>query len=106
MSNIFDGVEDDFNRSHVFTLSGFDSHPADDDLAFNHPAEWMIQSLELLADVPECEQNRFAPLCAEYRLFGVHFIDRIFGADVFFSGRTVEREISDHARGRAADARS
>jgi len=48
------------------------------------PEQWVEESLELLALKPETAANRFAPACIEYGIYGVHFIDRILGARVFF----------------------
>ena len=84
MMNLFDGVSDDYNRRYAFTLDGFVPRPADQDLAYVHPEEWVVECLEIAASLPECRDNRFAPLCVEYPIYGVHFIDRMFGADVYF----------------------
>lgn len=84
MSNLFDGRADDYNSRYMYTLSGSVPRPADDSLAYTNPEDWVIECLELLADRAECTANRFAPECVEYPIFGVHFIDRMFGADVFF----------------------
>lgn len=83
MRSIFDGVEDDFNRSHAFALQGVVPR-ADMSLAYTDPEEWTLQCLELLAENLPDTTKRFAPPCVEYPIYGVHFIDRMFGADVYF----------------------
>lgn len=82
MEALFAGESDD--DCHVYTLMGSVPRPADDSLAYTDPEQWIVDCLELLAAQPECTANRFSPECVEYPVFGVHFIDRIFGADVFF----------------------
>lgn len=85
MSNIFDGKPDDYNQKYLYTLHGSIARPADENLMYTDPEKWTIECLEMLADIPECTENRFAPICVDqHYLYGVHFIDRIFGADVFF----------------------
>ena len=84
MTNLFDGKPDDYNRRYVFTLCGSVPRPGDDSLAYTNPEEWVTECLELIAARNESEANRFAPVCVEYPIYGVHFIDRMFGADVFF----------------------
>lgn len=84
MENLFDGRTDDYNSRYVYTLMGSVPRPEDDGLAYTHPEEWVYACLELLGAEPECAANRFAPGCVEYPIYGVHFIDRILGAEVFF----------------------
>lgn len=84
MSNVFDAKADDYSSRYAFTLHGSVPRPENKDLAYTDPEAWVIECLELAAAQPECTDNRFAPLCVEYPIFGVHFIDRMFGADVFF----------------------
>lgn len=84
MKNLFEGREDAYNSEYVFTLRGVVPRPADDALAYTEPETWVLKCLELLADSPICEANRFSPCCVEYPIYGVHFIDKMFGADVFY----------------------
>lgn len=83
MGNLFAGTSDCYNDQHIFTLLGSVPRPADDNLAYTDPEEWILQCLELIAGQPECTDDRFAPVCVEYPIYGVHFIDRIFGAEVY-----------------------
>jgi len=83
MGNLFSGTPDAYNDQYIFTLGGSVPRPADDMLAYTEPEEWVLQCLELIAAQPECADNRFAPTCVEYPIYGVHFIDKIFGAEVY-----------------------
>lgn len=80
MRALFDGRPHPYNEERVFTLQGFGAGDGD---PYTDPEDWAIRSLEALSRIPECEEDRFAPACIEYGIYGVHYIDRIFGADVF-----------------------
>ncbi|MBQ3168285.1 MAG: hypothetical protein IJB99_00845, partial [Clostridia bacterium] len=84
LQNLFDGKKDAFNEKHIYTVSGICPRPADPFLPYTHPEDWVIECLELLALAPKTQSNRFVPPCVEYPIYGVHFIDKMFGADVFF----------------------
>lgn len=84
MERLFGGETDEYNSRHMFTLGGSVPRPADEWQAYTDPEAWVLACLELIADSEECTANRFAPVCVEYPIYGVHFIDRMFGADVFF----------------------
>lgn len=80
LEELFSGRDD---NEDVFTLDGVVPRPEDDQLAYTHPEKWVMQCLELLAALPECNENRFSPDCVEYPIYGVHFIDKMFGANVY-----------------------
>jgi len=84
LSDLFDGRENEYNRTHLFTLHGAVPRPADDQLAYTDPEAWINACIELCAACPDHNAERFAPICVEYPIYGVHFIDKMFGADVFF----------------------
>ena len=84
LSAVFRGNADNYNSRKVFTLHGSVPRPRDDDLAYTEPEKWVEACLELIAAEPECASDRFAPVCVEYPIYGVHFIDRMFGARVYF----------------------
>ena len=84
MSDLFAGKDDPRNRRKVFTLHGSVPRPEDPDLAYTDPERWVEECLELIAAQPDCPAARFAPVCVEYPIYGVHFIDRMFGARVYF----------------------
>ena len=81
---LFDGRPDPYNEQYVFTLGGSVPRPPEEGLAYTDPEAWVCACLELLAEQPACTDNRFAPECVEYPIYGVHFIDRMFGANVYF----------------------
>ena len=53
-------------------------------LVYTQPERWMEECLEVMAQGEECRANRFAPDLAAVDLYGVHFIDKLFGANVYF----------------------
>ena len=83
LSDLFRGGNDEYNRRKVFTLSGTVPRPADYGLAYTEPERWIEQCIELAAERQESGKDNFSPVCVEYPIYGVHFIDRILGAHVF-----------------------
>ncbi len=70
-------------RENVFAVNGSVQYSFDER---DDPEDWVIRSLNALAE-RAAETNDplvFRPLCVEYGICGVHFVDRIFGAHVFF----------------------
>ena len=53
-------------------------------LLYTQPERWIEECLEIMAQNEECRENRFSPNVIAASFYGVHFIDKIFGADVFF----------------------
>ena len=78
------GEPNAYTEKYAYSLGGVTPQPQDWKKAYTQPEEWVVECLELLAQIPECTANRFSPDCMEFGLYGVHFIDKIFGADVFF----------------------
>lgn len=74
------------NASPPITLRGIHGEAADPTLIYRNPEQWMEEALENLASqIPACPSHQdFVPFCVESALYGVHFVDRIFGAEVFF----------------------
>jgi len=74
-------------RNQPFRLAG---HVAGVNSGFldTSPEKRMGESLETLAgmisDTGSPDDGRFRPRCVECPFYGVHFIDKIFGADVFW----------------------
>ena len=91
---LLDGREDEhpFLREYTPSIcgyngrSGFDMSPEKEPLAYTDPESWVIECLEDMAAYAEKWERKpwFEPFCMEYGIFGVHFIDRIFGAEVYF----------------------
>lgn len=74
------------NTEKVFAVNGIVGQASDAFLLYNDPEKWVVECLENLAERIHFTDNEtmFVPACFEAPIFGVHFIDRIFGADVFF----------------------
>ena len=87
MRNLFDGKGDPFLDTHFLALNGVIGN-ADADLLYEEPEVWVNRALEDLAGKVNCIKNEemFVPLCIEPPFYGVHFIDKIMGAEVFFQG--------------------
>jgi hypothetical protein len=78
------GGEDD--AKEVFAVGGITGCSGDSSLLYSEPENWVIDCLEDLAKHAEKAKNSdiFTPLCVQNGVFGVHYIDSIFGCDVFF----------------------
>jgi hypothetical protein len=68
---------------HTFLLWGYLGRGRAD--PYVEPERWVHEALDDLAERAELLRDRavFRPLVIEPRLYGVHFIDRILGAEVF-----------------------
>ena len=84
LDNLFTKKPDPYLDEHVFVLHGITGQSKLD--MYTQPEEWIIGSLEDLANrIGATEkENTFVPACFNFPLYGVHFIDKIFGANVFF----------------------
>ena len=84
LDNLFDGKPDPYLDEYVFTVEGI-AGKSEIDL-YKNPEEWIIDCLEDLARrIGETEKEfTFVPACIMYGLYGVHFIDKILGANVFY----------------------
>ena len=78
------GEYDPYNEKYAYALAGTAPSPEDPALPYTSPEDWVIGCLELLAQAPESSLRRFSPPCVSSTIYGVHFIDIILGADVFF----------------------
>ncbi|MCL2881057.1 MAG: hypothetical protein FWF29_12510 [Treponema sp.] len=67
-------------------ISGVCGNSADGMLLYSNPEQWLVESLENLAEKTDRydDETRFCPWCIQLDVYSVHFIDRIFGATVFF----------------------
>lgn len=84
LEHLFNGTHDEWLDKYVFTLAGSVPRPANGDLAYTNPEEWVLECLKLIAGQDVCRENRFAPECVEYPIYGVHYIDKMFGANVYY----------------------
>ena len=83
MEKLFRGENTGWNEKYVYGLNGIVSHIACNDTDARLRAE---NSLEALAAQYEALENEtyFRPLCVEHPPYGVHFIDKLLGAEVYF----------------------
>jgi hypothetical protein len=86
LQNLFDNRPDEFNASRVFNVGGICGIPAEPDRIYENPELWVKECLENLAGRAQesYNENRFCPPCIEGGIYGVHFIDSIFGSEIFF----------------------
>lgn len=65
-----------------FFLDGYEIYETNPD---KDPCVWVDESLVKLSEHAEkiLDPDVFRPLCLEFGPYGVHFIDKLFGADVF-----------------------
>lgn len=84
LQNLFDGTYAD-TENRVFVLAGALSRGKSD--PYREPEQWVDECLaninESLADAG-LNDRHFCPVCVEYGIYGVHYIDRIFGANVYY----------------------
>ncbi len=94
LEDLFDGREEEnaFLREYVPSVngwvgsSGFDLDPRKHPTAYTDPEQWVVNCLEEMAEYAAAADQKpwFEPLCIEHGVFGTHFIDRIFGSEVFY----------------------
>ena len=72
------------NPDEIFAVNGIAGEGKTD--MYKHPDIWMFECLEDLANRADTLKNEkmFKPLCVECCFYGVHYIDKLLGADVFF----------------------
>ena len=85
LNRLFDGKDD---SETVFAVCGVNGQ-ADGTLLYSEPERWVIECLENLAEQAELARNTeaFTPLCVQNDVFGVHFVDSIFGCNVYRKDR-------------------
>ena len=82
LQSLFDGT---YREPRAFVLNGVLAHGKSD--SYTHPEQWVD---ECLADIAENKANairndkKFVPVCVEFGPYGVHYIDKILGAEGFF----------------------
>ena len=84
LTDLFAGKND---TGKVFVLWGYDVRGTSDPLT--EPEKWVDEALARIADEFAAyimNGIRFAPSGVEYDIYGVHFIDKVFGANVFRNG--------------------
>ena len=82
LESLFHGT---YSDGRAFALNGVLAVGKSDPYA--EPEKWVD---ECLLDVAENKAEKlrndkmFVPVCVEYGIYGVHYVDKIFGADVYF----------------------
>ena len=84
LENLFNGRPDPYLDEYAFVLKGISGSGQCD--MYNNPGQWIMECLENLSGrIKETEKEfTFVPLCVNNPFYGVHFVDKIFGANVFF----------------------
>lgn len=80
MRDVYDG------RDLNMYLFGIGGQAADPNLYYTNPEKWLEEAAKNLAERAHetVSGQYFVPCCIEAPLYGVHFIDKILGAEVFF----------------------
>ena len=84
MRDLFDGKENEYNSKKVFTLHGIVPRPKDNSYLYTDPEGWVTDCLELMLTQKPTLTDGFTPVCVEFPPYGVHYIDRMLGANVHF----------------------
>lgn len=95
MEAVFYPQPSEWNNRHVLAVNGYVGCSSHD--LYTEPEKWVEDCLEDLAENYEkiYTENYFCPLCVEYGAYGVHYIDKLFGADVFYQdGQWYNRYLS------------
>ncbi len=84
MRDLFDGRENEYNSKKVFTLHGTVPRPKDNSYLYTEPEDWITDCLELMYVHRPTLPDGFSPVCVEYPPYGVHYIDKMLGANVYY----------------------
>jgi len=84
MRGVFTPTNSQWNKEYVFGVNGFTGKAAHD--PYTEPELWVEDCLEDLAMRFEESQNEvyFRPMCVEYYIYGVHYIDKMLGSNVYW----------------------
>lgn len=83
MTALFEGRDDPYNDRKVYTLHGIVPRPRDNSYLYTDPEGWIVDCLELMLTIKGTQPGGFTPVCVEYPPYGVHYIDKMFGANVY-----------------------
>jgi hypothetical protein len=86
LSHLYGGEMDEFLQENILNVNGTVEFAVLPGEAYENPEKWVVDSLNRLAERVELldNDNVFVPICIEYGIYGVHFIDKILGAEVFY----------------------
>ena len=86
LDKLFRGVPNELSLGQHFVINGIHGAATDAEKEYTAPEEWINEAAADLARqieaAPDC--GEFVPSCIEPSLYGVHFIDKILGAEVFY----------------------
>jgi len=84
LTDLFEGRPNSWNDRYLFALSGVNGIGKSD--MYTAPEKWVEEALEDLADrlTQPTSDACFCPPCIEAGFYGVHYIDKMLGANVFF----------------------
>lgn len=74
-----------YREPRAFVLDGVLAHGKSD--PYREPEKWVDECLKDIAENKAdavLNDRKFVPVCVEYGIYGVHYIDRILGANVYF----------------------
>ena len=83
MTALFDGKEDEYNSRKVFTLHGIVPRPKNGSNLYTNPEDWVIECLEEMYIQRATIKDGFTPICISYPAYGVHYVDKILGGNVY-----------------------
>ena len=99
LRRLFDGADD---ARTVFAVDGVNGCAGSPSLLYCEPERWVAECLENLAEHAGQAKNTyiFTPLCIQSDIYGVHFVDSIFGCKVYFKygqwyNEYLSREVGD-----------
>lgn len=95
MRHVFEGTSSPWNDRYIYGVNGILAQGEHD--MMQEPERWALECLEDLARRYEAIENDtyFRPLCVEFSAYGVHYIDKILGAQVFWKdGQWYNRYLS------------
>jgi len=74
------------------SISGICGYPRDGKLVYSCPEQWVVESLENLAEKIDRydDEAHFVPHCIQLDLFGVHYVDSFFGAHVYYNNEAFQ----------------
>lgn len=82
LQTLFDGT---YREGRAFVIDGIPARGKSD--PYTEPERWVDECLEDIAENRAqaiLNDRKFVPVCVEFGPYGVHYVDKILGAEVFF----------------------